>query len=336
MRFLYRSEQSRFVSDQSKAVSSAKAKAAARNTGCKRRRGISLCSDSDGSDGDSDSDSGGSVFDSSDDDSSDVSLYPSKSNSRSALKSACMSESDSVGNDLQDTADEESEEETLPNPMSVPVSATATSTGNKSVSIPFDYREDDDDVDNEEDGEVKVRDRRRRGNSSSTGAGTDADTGGFSVLGELQRLRKICNCAHPDEAVSANFSNEASLIESLLARSCKLEVVDMLLQATREGLQQQQHQQQQQSTGREALTAEMVGGDVGCCPKVVIVSNFTYMLDLVAQLAAARGYGQCLRIDGDTAVDKRQDQVDCFNRASNHTATIFLLSAKAGGVGLNL
>jgi SNF2 family DNA or RNA helicase len=57
-------------------------------------------------------------------------------------------------------------------------------------------------------------------------------------------------------------------------------------------------------------------------------------LDQVEVLAKSRGWG-FLRIDGSVQSDKRQNLVDCFNRASDHRF-LFLLSSKAGGVGLNL
>jgi DNA repair and recombination protein RAD54B len=43
-----------------------------------------------------------------------------------------------------------------------------------------------------------------------------------------------------------------------------------------------------------------------------------------------------LRLDGSTPASKRQDLVDRFNRSPPSNAFVFLLSAKAGGVGLNL
>ncbi|KAI8824145.1 Rad54b protein [Fimicolochytrium jonesii] len=67
--------------------------------------------------------------------------------------------------------------------------------------------------------------------------------------------------------------------------------------------------------------------------KVVIVSNWTQTLDLIERLCEQKGYDR-LRLDGSTAVQNRQDLVDKFN--SNASCFIFLLSSKAGGVGLNL
>ncbi|CAF0808549.1 unnamed protein product [Brachionus calyciflorus] len=42
------------------------------------------------------------------------------------------------------------------------------------------------------------------------------------------------------------------------------------------------------------------------------------------------------RMDGSTDVHKRQSQVDRFNDEDNHRARLFLISTKAGGIGINL
>jgi SNF2 family DNA or RNA helicase len=73
----------------------------------------------------------------------------------------------------------------------------------------------------------------------------------------------------------------------------------------------------------------------GSGEKVVVVSNFTSSLDKVEALAGLRGWGEVLRIDGQVPTDRRQSLVDAFNRPSDRRM-LFLLSSKAGGVGLNL
>ena len=69
--------------------------------------------------------------------------------------------------------------------------------------------------------------------------------------------------------------------------------------------------------------------------KVVLVSNYTSTLDLLSTLLTSLAY-PFLRLDGTTPSTKRQDLVDAFNRTPGSTCFAFLLSAKAGGVGLNL
>lgn len=69
--------------------------------------------------------------------------------------------------------------------------------------------------------------------------------------------------------------------------------------------------------------------------KIVIVSNYTSTLDLLGEHLTK----MCLpflRLDGKTPTGKRQDLVDLFNRTPATKNFAFLLSAKAGGVGINL
>ncbi|XP_078728766.1 DNA repair and recombination protein RAD54B [Lampetra fluviatilis] len=68
--------------------------------------------------------------------------------------------------------------------------------------------------------------------------------------------------------------------------------------------------------------------------RVVLVSNSTQMLDVLARCCSSWGYSWA-RLDGTTPVSQRQHLLENFNsRFSTHS--VFLLSSKAGGVGLNL
>ncbi|OJJ45577.1 hypothetical protein ASPZODRAFT_68468 [Penicilliopsis zonata CBS 506.65] len=69
--------------------------------------------------------------------------------------------------------------------------------------------------------------------------------------------------------------------------------------------------------------------------KIVLVSNYTSTLNLLANLLASLSL-PFLRLDGSTPAQKRQALVDDFNRLPASACFAFLLSAKAGGTGLNL
>jgi DNA repair and recombination protein RAD54B len=69
--------------------------------------------------------------------------------------------------------------------------------------------------------------------------------------------------------------------------------------------------------------------------KIVLVSNYTSTLNLLATLLTSLGL-PFLRLDGSTPAQKRQPLVDEFNRLPAESCFAFLLSAKAGGTGLNL
>uniref|UniRef100_A0A8C2WWD6 RAD54 homolog B n=1 Tax=Cyclopterus lumpus TaxID=8103 RepID=A0A8C2WWD6_CYCLU len=68
--------------------------------------------------------------------------------------------------------------------------------------------------------------------------------------------------------------------------------------------------------------------------RVVVVSNYTQTLDLLQDLCVNVGYTFC-RLDGHTPTNQRQRLVDGFNSPYSQNF-LFLLSSKAGGVGLNL
>ncbi|KAJ7395263.1 DNA repair and recombination protein RAD54B [Pitangus sulphuratus] len=67
---------------------------------------------------------------------------------------------------------------------------------------------------------------------------------------------------------------------------------------------------------------------------VVLVSNYTQTLNILQETCKRCGYSYT-RLDGNTPVSQRQQIVDTFNSKFS-PAFIFLLSSKAGGVGLNL
>lgn len=67
--------------------------------------------------------------------------------------------------------------------------------------------------------------------------------------------------------------------------------------------------------------------------RVLLFSQFTMMLDILEKYLEIRNYGYC-RLDGNTAVDERQDLINYFNTDSE--VFVFLLSTRAGGVGINL
>jgi DNA repair and recombination protein RAD54B len=132
-------------------------------------------------------------------------------------------------------------------------------------------------------------------------------------------LKKLCNSPSlltksttEDGKPSANI---AALLSSLPpgslktspAASAKLQVLDSLLH-------------QLHTTTKE---------------KIVLVSNYTSTLDILGNLLSSLGYA-FLRLDGSTPASKRQDLVDRFNNTPPSVCFAFLLSAKAGGAGINL
>ena len=134
-------------------------------------------------------------------------------------------------------------------------------------------------------------------------------------------LKKVCNSpklldskvtSNPDQPISSMTASLLSAIPTHLLRnsatsSTKIRVLDQLLHILR------------------TTTSE----------KIVLVSNFTSTLDLLSTLLTSLAL-PFLRLDGSTPSSKRQDLVDTFNRRPSSECFAFLLSAKAGGMGLNL
>lgn len=67
--------------------------------------------------------------------------------------------------------------------------------------------------------------------------------------------------------------------------------------------------------------------------RCLIFSQFVIMLDIVEDFLKIKKY-KYFRLDGSTAVSERQDMIDAYNH--DKEIFIFLLSTKAGGVGINL
>ena len=139
-----------------------------------------------------------------------------------------------------------------------------------------------------------------------------------SSLQLLTVLRKVCNSPKLLQAHVSDEKQPSALTESLLdtispkllsigANSTKIRVLDQLLYTI------------------STQTNE----------KVVIVSNFTSTLTLLANLLSSLSL-PFTRLDGSTPASKRQGIIDSFNNSPTSTMFAFLLSAKAGGVGINL
>lgn len=161
------------------------------------------------------------------------------------------------------------------------------------------------------------------------------ETSGVMPLAVILALKKICN--HPKLLVDdkSEFVANAGIKERLAQVNAKRElsgkmfVVRVLMQTLK--------------SSRE---------------KLVLVSYFTKTLDMLERLCSDQGFQFC-RLDGSTSSGARMQIVDKFNSKDNHDcrwcyffprfryvrlienyfqffAGVFLLSAKAGGVGLNL
>ena len=118
----------------------------------------------------------------------------------------------------------------------------------------------------------------------------------------LTQLRKCCN--HPYLFPGANLSPEAPH-EGIVTSSGKMVVLDRLLK-------------------------RLKGRSHRCC----VFSQFTQTLDLLEDYCNLRGFKYC-RLDGSTNRVQRMIDVEMYNKEGSDIF-MFLMSTRAGGVGINL
>ncbi|KAL8128899.1 hypothetical protein V2J09_018054 [Rumex salicifolius] len=118
------------------------------------------------------------------------------------------------------------------------------------------------------------------------------------------QLRKNCN--HPDLLESAfELSYLYPPVEQIVGQCGKFRLLDRLLVR----LFEKKH-------------------------KVLIFSQWTKVLDLIDYYLSEKGYNVC-RIDGNVKLEERKRQINEFNDISSEFR-VFILSTRAGGLGINL
>jgi len=119
----------------------------------------------------------------------------------------------------------------------------------------------------------------------------------------LMQLRKCCN--HPYLFNGAEAGPPYTTDEHLINNSAKLKVLDKLLP-------------KMQAQGS----------------RVLIFTQMARILDILEDYCWLRGYQYC-RIDGQTSYEDRDRQIEEYS-AENSSKFIFMLSTRAGGLGINL
>ncbi|KAK6461666.1 SNF2 family N-terminal domain-containing protein [Scheffersomyces coipomensis] len=130
----------------------------------------------------------------------------------------------------------------------------------------------------------------------------------LSLQNLTMQLRNICNSPYiyyEPFLINNESVHESKFIEILLKNSSKFQVLDQLI----ESLLKKNH-------------------------KVLIFSQFTKALDLIQDWLNLKHIEIC-RLDGSTSQDNRDEEIKKFNNSKlNHK--VFLLSTRAGGLGINL
>ncbi|NWU61455.1 RA54B protein, partial [Pterocles burchelli] len=140
-------------------------------------------------------------------------------------------------------------------------------------------------------------------------------------------LKKLCN--HPcllfkaikEKSCDPNEHDESSLYEGLIDVFPQDYTSDTFTET---------------DSGKLQVLVELLAAirELNSSERVVLVSNYTQTLNVLQETCKRYGYSST-RLDGHTPVSQRQQIVDSFN-SKYSPAFIFLLSSKAGGVGLNL
>ncbi|KAI7995163.1 CHD3-type chromatin-remodeling factor PICKLE [Camellia lanceoleosa] len=127
----------------------------------------------------------------------------------------------------------------------------------------------------------------------------------ISLINVVMELRKLCCHPYMLEGVEPDIEDVNESFRLLLETSGKLQLLDKIMVK----LKEQGH-------------------------RVLIYSQFQHMLDLLEDYCSYQKW-QYERIDGKVGGAERQIRIDRFN-AKNSTRFCFLLSTRAGGLGINL
>ncbi|KAK8515368.1 hypothetical protein V6N12_075412 [Hibiscus sabdariffa] len=127
----------------------------------------------------------------------------------------------------------------------------------------------------------------------------------ISLINVVMELRKLCCHPYMLEGVEPDIEDATEAYKQLLESSGKLQLLDKMMVK----LKEQGH-------------------------RVLIYSQFQHMLDLLEDYCTYKNW-QYERIDGKVGGAERQIRIDRFN-AKNSSRFCFLLSTRAGGLGINL
>ncbi|KAK9490449.1 P-loop containing nucleoside triphosphate hydrolase protein [Lipomyces doorenjongii] len=89
-----------------------------------------------------------------------------------------------------------------------------------------------------------------------------------------------------------------------------------------------------EACGKLELLSIMLPKLIGSGHRILIFSQFVVMLDILEDFLEGMGISYT-RIDGSVTSQDRQQRIDAFN-AENSKISVFILSTRAGGVGINL
>lgn len=89
------------------------------------------------------------------------------------------------------------------------------------------------------------------------------------------------------------------------------------------------------NSGKMQLLEQLVERLLKDNHKVLVFSQFTFMLDLILEMFSAASI-RTSRIDSNYSIDERRDEIEKFSHDGKDSSQVFLISTRAGGLGLNL
>lgn len=136
------------------------------------------------------------------------------------------------------------------------------------------------------------------------------------------QLRKICNHPYVFPEVDEDFAPPGNSIdEQIMRTSGKFELLDRILPKLF-------------ATGHKVSPNPAPIMTAWLIIQVLIFFQMTEIMTLIADFFNYRGWQYC-RLDGSTKADDRQALLSTFNDP-NSPYQVFILSTRAGGLGLNL
>ncbi len=140
------------------------------------------------------------------------------------------------------------------------------------------------------------------------------DTEMFATEQQVKEIQQLPEVSKRIEALQARIDHEIEIVDELVERAMLQRIVD--------------------ASGKLVLVDKLLPKLRNEGRRVLIFSQFKLVLDVLVRYLVGRGYPY-ERIDGGVHGNERQASIDRFCDPSSD-AFIFLLSTKAGGVGINL
>ncbi|EKM80843.1 hypothetical protein AGABI1DRAFT_71424 [Agaricus bisporus var. burnettii JB137-S8] len=170
---------------------------------------------------------------------------------------------------------------------------------------------------------------------------------------QLQIFRKILTSDREDDIIEQNTTAEALALIGIFTKISNSPILLKAMAANAEGKENSIFQKRNVADATKLVPVGAQIEDMSLSGKLialsnilkvvhetteekcVLVSHYTSTLNILEAFCRKKQYSY-FRLDGQTPQAQRQGYVNSFNRSNQRNGFIFLLSSKAGGVGINL